>query len=376
MAERIGISGARDALNQWFGQDFVNRPPISTSTTVRMLEGRINSGPPGKGFRLIAGVSRLALETRENERNSCVACGECMSGCPREAMYSAIFDLTAWRRSGLIARVVFARALAVEGDRPHVIVQTTGNDREAIGPFDRVYVCAGCFGTTELAMRSLELRDGPQIVDNSVYTFPLLYVGRPVSRANEERRYLGLANLFVNAIPRSETSRSAQIQIYPFFDHLWRYFVPFALWPLLESFARALRCRMHIGRLFLHGELSQRYAVHVTGDHKAKISLAHEGTPLGSIPDLWSDVRQAFQSAGFLIPLSPIRQQTSSHYAASLPLGCGPVGFTAEIKPGVYLCDSSVFPTAPAASPTFTIMANARRIAHLSLIGVEGGTLR
>jgi choline dehydrogenase-like flavoprotein len=39
----------------------------------------------------------------------------------------------------------------------------------------------------------------------------------------------------------------------------------------------------------------------------------------------------------------------------------------ASIKPGVYLCDSSVFPNSPAASPTFTIMANARRITHLSL---------
>jgi choline dehydrogenase-like flavoprotein len=32
--------------------------------------------------------------------------------------------------------------------------------------------------------------------------------------------------------------------------------------------------------------------------------------------------------------------------------------------PGVHLCDSSCFPDAPAVSPTFTIMANAARIAR------------
>ncbi len=367
MAKRIGIAGEHDALNQWFGQDFVNRPAIMTTPTIRALEERINSSVPGGAFRFISGISRLALETRLEETNSCVACGECMSGCPREAMHSTILDIDACRRDGLIARTVGGRALAVEGKPHHIIVETAGNRREAIGPFDLVYVCAGCFGTTEFAMRSLGLRDGPQIVDNSLYSFPLLYTGRAVSRPSEQHRYLGLTNLLVNAIPQNHTMHPAQIQVYLFFDHLWRYFIPYPLWPLMEPVSRALRCRMLIARLYLHGEYSQRYSVHVEGHRPAKISLAHTGTPLDRIPDLWGEIREVFNRAGFLIPLKPMRQRTSSHYAASLPLGRGPVELNASIKPGVYLCDSSVFPTAPATSPTFTIMANARRIAHSSL---------
>jgi hypothetical protein len=282
-------------------------------------------------------------------------------------MHSTILDMNACRRDGLIARTVIGRALAIEGEPHHIVVETVGDRREAIGPFDLIYVCAGCLGTTELAMRSLGLRDGPQVVDNSVYTFPLLYTGRAVSRPSEQHRYLALTNLLVNAIPQDHAMHPAQIQIYLFFDHLWRYSIPSPLWPIMAPFARALRCRMLIARLFLHGEYSQRYSVQVEGHRPAKIALAHAGTPLDRIPDLWGEIRQAFNRAGFLVPFKPMRQRTSSHYAASLPLGCGPVEPDASIKPGVYLCDSSVFPTAPATSPTFTIMANARRIAHSSL---------
>jgi len=367
IARRIGIAGEHDALNDCVGEDFVNRPPITTTSTIRALAKRINSGHPGTAFLFVAGASRLAVETRAEAPNSCVACGECMIGCPRQAMHSTVTDIDAWRRSGFISRAVFGRALAIEGQPHRVMLETAEGRREIVGPFDRIYVCAGCIGTTELAMRSLGLRDGPRIIDNSAYTFPLIHAGPALSRSHDQHRYLGLTNLLVNAIPLTSAGRSAQMQIYLMFDHLWRYFVPYALWPVMAPLSRALRCRVLLVRIFLHGEYSQTYNVHVDGHQPARLSLAHAGTPLARIPDLWPEVRRSFGGGFFFLPSKPTRQWTSSHYSASLPLGTGPVAMDASIKPGVYLCDSTVFPTAPAASPTFTIMANARRIADLSL---------
>jgi hypothetical protein len=241
--------------------------------------------------------------------------------------------------------------------------------REAVGPFDRVYVCAGCIDTTEFAMRTLGQREGPRIVDNSVYTFPLVYTGPALSRSYDQLRYLGLTNAIVSAVPLTSTGHPAQLQIYPVFDHFWRYFTPSALWPTIEPLGRALRRRVLFVRMYLHGEYSQAYAIRVDGYRPAKLSLANSGTPLRRIPDLWPEIRRSLDGSGFFAPFRPTRGRTSSHYAASLPLGAGPVAMDASITRGVYLCDSSIFPTAPAASPTFTIMANARRIAHLSLRG-------
>jgi ferredoxin len=307
------------------------------------------------------------VETRPDEPHSCVSCGECMVGCPRQAMYSTVTDVEKWRRTGLISRVVLGRALAVDGRPHHVTIEMADGCREALGPFDRVYVCAGCIGTTEFAMRTLGQREGPRIVDNSVYSFPLIYMGPALSRCQDELPYFGLSNAIITAIPLTSAGRSAQLQLYPVFDHIWRYFTPYALWTALQPLGRALRRRVLIARVFVHGEYSQAYAMRVDGCRPARLSLAHSGTPLRRIPDLWREIRRSFKESGFFVPLRPALQRTGSHYAASLPLGVGPVAMDGSISPGVYLCDSSIFPTAPATSPTFTIMANARRIADLSL---------
>jgi hypothetical protein len=366
IARRIGIAGERDALNEWVGEDFVNRPPIAITPLIAMLTKAINSRGPGRTFRFVAGVSRLAVETRAEEPNSCTSCGECMIGCTRRAMYSTVTDVESWRRSGLIARVVSGRALSIDGQPPHVIAESPGGRRESLGPFDRVYLCAGCIDTTEIAMRTLGQSQGPRIVDNSAYTFPLLYTGPALPRSYDQVGYFGLSNAGVTAIPLRR-GHSAQLQIYPVIDHLWRYFTPHTLWTAVEPLARRLRRRILIARIFLHGEHSQAYAIRVEGDGPAKLSLAHSGRPLRRIPDLWADFRRSLEGSGFSVPIRPMLQRTSSHYAASLPLGKGPIAIDASLTPGVYLCDSSIFPTAPAASPTFTIMANARRVAALSL---------
>src|SRR5258708_849841 len=132
IAKRIGIAGKRDALNDWLGEDFINRPPINATPLVMALAERINSGHPGAAFRFVAGSSRLAVETRPEQSGSCVYCGECMIGCPRRAMYSSVIDIEAWQRSGLISRVVLGRALAVDGEPHHIITEMANGRREAV----------------------------------------------------------------------------------------------------------------------------------------------------------------------------------------------------------------------------------------------------
>ena len=83
-----------------------------------------------------------------------------------------------------------------------------------------------------------------------------------------------------------------------------------------------------------------------------------------------ASLRRAANHGGFYIPpVAPIGHGTSSHYAGTLPYGDGPlpVSSTGRIAPGVYLADASAFPTLPAISPTYTIMANACRTACESL---------
>jgi hypothetical protein len=80
VADEIGISGRHDELNLYFGEDFVNRPPIDIPSPIARLNDHINSQADQKGeYDIISGLNRLAVETRTAE-NSCVYCGECMYG--------------------------------------------------------------------------------------------------------------------------------------------------------------------------------------------------------------------------------------------------------------------------------------------------------
>lgn len=81
-------------------------------------------------------------------------------------------------------------------------------------------------------------------------------------------------------------------------------------------------------------------------------------------------LRGPARRAGFVLPpVKPISHGTGSHYGSTFAYGVPPLNIpeSGEASSGVYVCDSTVFPSLPAISPTFTIMANAHRTAVGSL---------
>lgn len=364
MAAVIGISGKADAIGGYLGNDFINRPPILRPPVFDRLESAINRPAPGLAFRLLAGTGRLALETRPEQPGTCVYSGGCMTGCTENAVYSALKSIRQHEQSGTIGRSMNATVRGILSDPLRIRIEASGGD-EIIGPFDRVFLCAGCIGSTEIIMRSLGLRDGPLISDNAVYTFPIFYAGPPLATADGDRHF-ALTNLLAYCIPAHADGRNAMIQVYPNIDYLWKYYLPAGLWPVAQPFGRFLRRRLLWGRVFLHGDYSQNYAMRLSGGAgDLTLSLARPPLALKAVPGLWPAIRAGLSRGGFYVPpVPPVRHATSSHYAASFPLGTGPVSAAGEFLPGAYLCDSAGFANAPSPSPTFTIMANACRIAH------------
>ena len=160
----------------------------------------------------------------------------------------------------------------------------------------------------------------------------------------------------------------AQVQLYTNFDYMWRYNVPPALWPLVRGLVSWSRDRLFWARLYVHGRLSQSYAVGLENDalHFAPARSADRSAVTRMMPVL----RHALNRRGFYVPpVPPLYQNANSHYAATLPLGGSsvPVGRNGEVAPGVFVCDSASFPDLPAVSLTFTIMAQAHRLAAQSL---------
>ena len=360
VADIIGIAGESDNLTHYFGRDFVTRPAVPPIPLARRLSDQMV--PSAGNYSFFAGLNRLAVETRLDHNNRCIRCGNCMTGCGTGSIYSARTDIQRQIANARVHKV--AEAVQSLDLRRRSLRLDSESDWHS---FDRIFLAAGCIGSTELIIRSLGIKEGPVMVDNVTYTFPIFYLGKAIMDA-EPKRYFGLTNTAVICAPHSAEEHSCFIQIYPLFDHLWRYFVPVGFWPVLAPLAARLRGRMLIARLYLHSSHGASYGFSMVNDSHVEISCIREPRPLADASGLWAAIRSAVCRNGFFIPpMPPIRHAANSHYAASFPLGGALVDRDGRLGDGIYLCDAANFFDGPALSPTLTIMANAARIAYRSL---------
>jgi choline dehydrogenase-like flavoprotein len=360
-AEQIGIAGTTDNLTHYFGRDYVTRAPVRPVPVAQRLSEELS--PSAGGYSFLGGVNRLAVETRVDQDNRCIMCGACMTGCGSGSIYSARADITRHLAEGRLQKIVVGSVRSVDLQRRAIRLDDELDDYS----FDRIFLAAGCIGSTEVMMRSFGLREGLVMFDNVAYTFPILYLGSKITDT-ESKRYFGLSNTAIICAPEIAGTPSSFIQVYPLFDHLWRYFLPISFWPAFAPIAERLRARMLIARLYLHSSQGTTYAFHTPDHSNVEITRIREAPPLDRGSGLWPALRAAVSQNSFVIPpLRPIRSVTSSHYAGSLPLGGALVSRDGRFAEGIYLCDAANFVDGPALSPTLTIMANAARVAHQAL---------
>jgi hypothetical protein len=381
VAGAVGITGERDALDEYYGRSYVNRPPLASSPVMASLARSITAGAPldaGHPYRLLTGASRLAVETRSNHERACVYNGQCMLGCVRRAIWSAAHEIERHRRGNLITGFVAGHVRAFVDRRviytPRGCAARSGGEppTESAGPFDRVFIAAGCISSTEIVMRSLGLSHGPVLQDNAALWFPILFLGRGRREPDagiDSRRYFALCNLSILAVPNDPGASVVPLGIYPSAEHIWRYLAPEPLWPILRAATDSTRWRLLLGRAYLGDDANSSFTMELDNDVMTIRSLR-----VPNIDDrmdaLGRTLRAALAGSKFYVPpMKPRRHGTANHYAGTLPYGGALVHVPRDgaIAPGVHLADSAVFPSSPAIHPTFTIMANACRTARESL---------
>ncbi len=362
IAEIAGISGGQDGLDGYFAAAYVNRPPIPVTPSLGRLSARVGARSGG-AYRILAGANRCAIETRPGHARACTGCGECLAGCYLGSVFTARTTI-AQRLADPRVRLIRARVIAVEPGRGAVWLDDCGAT-DPIDGFDRIFLAAGCLGTTEILMRSAGLTRSDPLRTNSVHVFPILNLGRGDGR---ERTHVALANLILACLPEGHDAPMAQAQIYPNPDYLWRPQMPARLWRLARHAVSATRARLYWGRLFVHSDQSQSYDVTLSGD---RLNAAAAAAPDRVEPArVLCSLKRAVSGDGVRVLTRPtVLQASSVHYGSTFGYGNAllPVSRSGEAMPRVHVCDSTVFPDMPAVSPTFTIMANARRTAMEAL---------
>jgi len=366
VSEEIGISGRYDELNTYFGEDFVNRPPIDIPAPIKKLNDQINSRKDQAGpYNIVSGLNRLAVETKSSAANSCVYCGECMYGCFRSSIYDATKTIERAKSHGMVEKIVNAKVATVSSSNGSVSLKTTDGHHNG---FDKLYLGAGCFGTSEIMMRTLGLEDGITVKDNNSYVFPIFYLGGN-SRNGNHSEYISITNTILACVPRDEDGHYAHVHISPFADYYWRYYFPVGYWRYLKFFASKFKARMILAKMYFPTQISKSYSLSLKDD-KLDVSKRSYGQSDEYARKVLKQLRSVVSGRGFILPpVKLVRMSTSSHYVGAFPYADTnvPVASTGEIMPNVYVADSSVFPESPAQTLTFTIMANAARTARESL---------
>ena len=332
---------------------------------------------------LTFGRSRLAVNVRgEGAPGPCVRCGLCMYGCPYGLIYSTaqtvdemMADPNFTYAPGYVVQRVEERGDQVEVSAVNRVGEV---ERFTCG---RVFVGAGVLATTSLMLRSLEAFDRAVTLKESHYF--LLPMLRLRQVPGFERGALHtLAQMFLEIVDEKLSPYTIHLQTYTYND-LFEQPILQKLGPAKHIFPlTAFLSRLFLFQGYLHSDHSARTTATLKRDGAGDVLELVATEPAETTALLKRLIGKLVELRGLtgMLPLSPLMRRGEPgrgfHTGGSFPMSAQPEGLESDTlgRPAglkrVHVVDSSVFPTVPATTITYTVMANAHRIGTLAAEGI------
>jgi len=328
----------------------------------------------GEGFRF--GSSRLAVQLDPKTGKECVSCGLCLYGCPYELIYSSAQTLEELRKN---KRFLYVPDVVVERvedlpDGAQIIAHGRLTKEKKNFSGEKVFVGCGAVPSTKIMLASLEAYEVPiTFKDSQQFLIPCLTY-RGVNNVTSEKLHT-LCQMYVEILDKKVDPRHVHLQIYTYNDvfEQWLKKKFKFLYPLFKFPFRLLMGRVVVIKAFLHSDSSGSIVMNLHKANPPKVTL--QGIPSAPRKRLRKIVAKIIKNtfALGLLPILPILKGSkpggANHYGGSFPMAQNPQGFQSDVlgRPcgfkNVHLIDSSVFPSIASQTITFTIMANAHRIA-------------
>lgn len=364
------LSAREDDLSSFFPLyvDPAKSLPMSNqaSRLLSALDGK-RGGLNEKG--VFFGKARLAVNA------DCVKCGLCMYGCPHGLIYSAeqtLARLLAEKRLEYVSGFTVQR---VSEKGAKVLIEAVNNSGDQVRfEADRLFLGSGLLNTTTILLRSLDRYDTPlNIQDSQYFLLPLLRFAGTQDVVREPLHTL--AQLFFEIYDKCISPYTVHLQTYTYND-LYREPVLAKLGPLKGMFPM----ESFLGRLLLfQGYLHSSHSTPITALLRKNglgdvLSLKSSSNPdtMRRIDRINLKLLKLANETG-LLPLRPMLQMGKPgrgfHSGGSFPMSENPTALQTDVwgRPQgysrVHAIDSTILPTIPATTITFTVMANAYRIA-------------
>jgi choline dehydrogenase-like flavoprotein len=377
------LAAVRDDLAEELPLHADSPRPLEPSPQARALLGdlerrrdRLRRG----GLRF--GRSRLAVRAEAAAGGpACAYCQMCLHGCPWGLIYEAGTTLEDLRRQGLhyVSGVVVDRLVEAPGEVA-ILGRSLATEEPLRFAAERVYVACGALGSTRLLLRSLEAFDQPvEMKDSQYFLLPLLRLHG--SGAPRQQAMYTLSQVFLELRDPSVCPRNVHLQVYGY-NHLYAALFERLLGGL-ERIVRpaidALLSRLLVIQGYLHSDASASMRVWLErGEKVDRLVLEAQRNPL-TRPTLRRVVRRLVRHAPDLraAPVAPLLRVAPAgrgfHSGGTFPMRAAASAFESDVlgRPHgfsrVHVVDATVFPTIPSTTITFTVMANAHRIASLDV---------
>ncbi len=375
-AQITGFAGRRDDLEELFPLPLPNPAGLKPSRQAALFLGNLERHRDtlrARGWRF--GQSRLAVRAADSPYGpGCVNCGYCMTGCVYGCIFNAADTVREFQKQNNFSYERDVIVTKLRENSGAVVIE--GFHRRTGAPLSfearRAYLAAGVIPTAQIVLRSLEAFDRPLILrDSQYFLFPII-MKRRVRDVHAEALFT-LSQVFLE-LDNSQISRhSVHLQVYTYSDMIAGA-VSRALGPF-KMFARPIQERLLVVQGYLHSDESASIQMTLKRDgQKDFLKLDPVLNPLtapGVKKVLGELLKQRRALGGFAVPpmLQIARPGRGFHCGGSLPMRSKPGSFESDClgRPAgwsrIHVVDASVLPTVPATTITFSVMANAHRIA-------------
>ena len=387
VARRIGVAGEDDDLARFLPIHAHLMPPIGLDRHSQQLVDRyarvkaeLNSAGAFLGRTRVATLSE-AMGARE----ACTHLGRCLWGCPRGSIYTPSQTLNTCLghpRFEYLTDLEVTHLRLGPGGRVQGIVARRPNGSVLELAADRVALAAGALLSTRILLQTLTRELGRRLrlhglMDNRQVLVPFLnlsMLGAQFSADTYQYHLLGMG--FDDPSPRdyvhAQITTLKTALVHPLIQRL-----PFGLGASTSLF-RSVHAALGLINVNFRDTRREESFVELTADDQPRLRIHY--APDRDEPDridrTLRRVKRALRKLNCIVPPGMVHVRpmgASVHYAGTVPmtadaqpLSATPEGQSRDI-PNLFLADGATFPFLPAKNITFTLMANAVRIAKAAI---------
>ena len=388
VARRIGISGEADDLARFMPVHEALMEPLTLDEHADLLlrAYRTRLELLNRTLGCYLGRSRIATLSRDlDDRKQCGYLGRCLWGCPTASLYTPSitlrqcmgFETFRYISGRYVTHFKFDAMRRVTS----VVAESVETDTSEELALDRLVLAAGTLSSGRIFMDSIFRRTGevialPGLMDNRQVMMPFVncdMLGRPHNPDTYQYHQLclGLEDTSPKEYVHGQITTLKTALIHP----------------IVEGVPCDLATSLYLFRQ-LHGALGLlNVNFHDTRRPDSHLTLEVDGTSAASrlvveyvpapnetarLRRINRRVKRILRALNCHVPplMTHVRPMGASvHYAGTLPMSATHTALTTSMYgqshdfPNLFLVDGSVLPFLPAKNVTFTLMANATRVA-------------